>query len=61
MVILRFVPKLFLISFIFSYSQTDIKALWIVRDHMANPQFIDQVIEFAQNKHLNFRRTERSS
>ena len=53
MVILRFVSKLFLISSIFSYPQNDIKALWIVRDHMVNPQLIDQIIEFAQKNGFN--------
>jgi len=53
MVILRFIPKLFLISFIFSYPQQDIRALWIVRDHMVSPKLIDDVVEFAEQNNFN--------
>ena len=53
MVILRFISKLFLISLIFSDSQQDVRALWIVRDHMVNAQLIDSVVDFAQKNGFN--------
>tara|TARA_Y100001970_G_scaffold275010_1_gene375684 strand:+ start:10308 stop:11417 length:1110 start_codon:yes stop_codon:yes gene_type:complete len=54
MTILRFIPKLlFLISFIFSYPEQDIRALWIVRDHMVSSQLIDDMVEFAEQNGFN--------
>ena len=53
MVILRFITKLFLISFIYSDSQHNVKALWIVRDHMVNAQLIDDVVGFAKENGFN--------
>ena len=53
MVILRFISKLLLISIIFSEHQQDVRALWIVRDHMTNPQLIDNVLEFAEKNGFN--------
>ena len=54
MAILRFIPKLFfLISLIYPNSQQNIRALWIVRDHMSNPQLIDDVVEFAGKNNFN--------
>ena len=53
MVILRFISKIFLISLIYSDSQKDIRALWIVRDHMVNPKLIDDVVEFAYQNGFN--------
>ena len=59
MVILRFITKLFLISFIYSDSQHNVKGLWIVRDHMVNAQLIDDVVGFA--KENGFKRLELST
>ena len=53
MVILRFICQLFFISFIFSFPEQDIRALWIVRDHMVNSKLIDDVVEFAQENGFN--------
>ncbi len=53
MAILRFISKLLLISLIYSDSQKNIRALWIVRDHMVNPKLIDHVVEFAQQNGFN--------
>ncbi len=53
MVILRLISKLFLISCLYSGPQYNIRALWIVRDHMVNPQLIDDVVDFAQKNGFN--------
>ena len=53
MVILRFIPKLLFVSLVFSNSQQDIRALWIVRDHMVSPHLIDSALEFAQKNGFN--------
>ena len=53
MAILRFISKLLLVSLIFSNSQSDVRALWIVRDHMINPQLIDDIVEFASQNGFN--------
>ena len=53
MVILRFIIKLFLFSLSYSNSHQDIRALWIVRDHMANPRLVDNVVEFADKNNFN--------
>ncbi len=53
MAILRFIFKLLFVSIIFSDSQGDVKALWVVRDHMVNPRLIDGIIEFASQNGFN--------
>ena len=53
MVILRFVIKFLLTTFIYSESKQDIKAIWVVRDHMVSPHLIDGIIEFAEKNNFN--------
>ena len=53
MVILRFIFKFLLITFSYSESEQDIKAIWVVRDHMVSPHLIDDIIEFAEKNNFN--------
>ena len=53
MVILKFISIFFLTSIIYSIPDANVKALWIVRDHMTNPDLIDEALGFAENNGFN--------
>ena len=53
MVILKFISIFFLTSIIYSIPDANVKALWIVRDHMTNPDLIDEALVFAENNGFN--------
>ena len=53
MVILKFISIFFLASNIYSSPDANVKALWIVRDHMINPDLIDDALGFAENNGFN--------
>ena len=53
MVNLKFIPILIFISLLYPGTEAPIKALWVVRDHMVNPELIDKAISFAEKNGFN--------
>ncbi len=53
MAILKFISIFFITSIIYSNSESYVKALWIVRDHMVKSELIDNAIGFAERNDFN--------
>ena len=53
MLTLKFISIFFLSSIIYSSSNSSVRALWIVRDHMAKPALIDDAVAFAEKNEFN--------
>lgn len=53
MVNLKFVFISFIFSYLYSEVEDPIKAIWIVRNHMVNPESIDKVISFVEKNDFN--------